>query len=159
MPPTPMPSNLDKLDQVRGECRSMVLTRALLAAASAAIPVPVLDVAATTALLLQLLPEINKRFGLDADQMDQYSIATKDMIYRESVGLGNKVVGSVITDKVMAELLGWAGARFAVEQVAKYIVPPVAGAAAACVHFLTMEFIGNSHVEDCYKVVKRVKNY
>ena len=66
-----LPKDPKKLEQVRRECRGMVLRRATTSAGASVIPLPGLDIAADIGLLLQLLPAINRKFGLSPEQIEK----------------------------------------------------------------------------------------
>jgi hypothetical protein len=72
---------IEELEEIKKECKTMVTKRALLSAGTSAIPVPGVDVTADLAILMELIPAINRRFGLTRDQIDEYNPATKELIY------------------------------------------------------------------------------
>jgi hypothetical protein len=59
-----IPSTITDLNRIREECKSMVTKRATASAAAAELPVSGADVAADVAIMLELLPAINRKFGL-----------------------------------------------------------------------------------------------
>jgi uncharacterized protein (DUF697 family) len=61
---------ISELDRIREECKSMVNKRASASAAAAVIPVPGADIGADVAIMLELLPAINRKFGLSPEQLD-----------------------------------------------------------------------------------------
>jgi len=65
-----LPKTISELDRIKKECRSMVNKKPTASAAAAAIPLPGLDVGADVAIMLELLPAINRRFGLSREHLD-----------------------------------------------------------------------------------------
>ena len=60
-----------ELDRVRRECRRLMTTRALAAAATSVVPIPGVDIAVDVGLLTSLLKQINERFGLSEAQVER----------------------------------------------------------------------------------------
>ncbi len=59
-----MITSKEELDAVRLHCKAMVKKRALASGTMTLLPVPGVDIAADVGLLLELLPAINRQFGL-----------------------------------------------------------------------------------------------
>ncbi len=72
------PKNLEELEQVKQECMQLVNKRALLSGAAAAVPLPGVDISADITIMIELLTEINKRFGLSEEQIGQ--LAQKSIV-------------------------------------------------------------------------------
>lgn len=66
-----LPRTIEELDALRGECKSMVTSRAGLSAGAAMVPIPGADIGADVTLLLEMIPAINRKFGLTPEQIDQ----------------------------------------------------------------------------------------
>jgi hypothetical protein len=60
---------LRQLDAVRAQCRAMVTRRAVMSAGAAIVPVPGLDIGTDVAILVNLLPKVNEKFGLSEAQI------------------------------------------------------------------------------------------
>lgn len=149
-----LPSNLSELDRIKAECKSMVTKRASASGLAAAVPVPGVDITADIGIMLELLPAINRKFGLSHDQIDQLDSETKKVLLVLITSAGSELVGKVITKQVIAKLLKKIGSKIAVKQVAKY-VPFIGTAVSAGISFGAMKYLGNSHIDDCYNVAKR----
>ena len=144
-----------ELAKIRNECRFMVNNSALLSGGAAIIPVPGVDIASDVGLLLELLPKISRRFRLSPEQIEQLDSQTKMVIANLIIRLGTQLVGQVLTKQLIMQILKTVGIRMTMKQVVKYI--PFAGqAAAAGLSFAAMQYVGNSHVDECYEVVKGV---
>lgn len=148
-------TTLKELDRVRDECYSLVTTRAGLSAAAAVVPVPGVDIAADLGLLVELIPAINRKFGLTPDQIDSLSPEIKQKLAVIITSVGSSLIGSYVTKESVIVLLKKVGVRIASSSVAKYI-PFVGSAISATVSFGAMKWMGNSHVTDCYDVMKRI---
>jgi uncharacterized protein (DUF697 family) len=150
-----IPKTITELDRIREECKSMVNKRASASAAAAVIPVPGADIGADVAIMLELLPAINRKFGLSPEQIDGLDAAIKGKILVIISSLGSQLVGKLITKQTVMLLLKKVGARVAVKQVTKFI-PFVGQAVSAGISFGAMKYLGNSHIEECYDVCKRI---
>ena len=63
-----MPDSVSQIDAVAARCRDLVKRRALMAAGVAVIPIPGLDWLTDIGVLLKLIPDINRAFGLTEAQ-------------------------------------------------------------------------------------------
>jgi hypothetical protein len=150
-----LPENIEELNRIRDECRRMVTQRAGLSGGAAIVPVPGVDVAADIGLLLTLLPDINRRFGLAPEQINQYDPQVKMFIANLIIQIGTKVVGQVLTKEIIMQLLKRVGIRVTAQQIVKYI--PFAGqAAAAVLSFGAMKLLGDQHVRECYNLAREI---
>ncbi len=142
-----------ELDRVRGECRKLVTTRALAAAATSVIPIPGIDIAADVGLLTSLLGQINERFGLSERQIERLDPHTGQKALLIAAGLGNGVIGRAVSKRIVSVLLRRVAKRLVVGSAAKFV--PFAGSAlAAALGFSAMKLAGNAHVEDCYRTAR-----
>lgn len=150
-----IPLSLKELDRIRDESKSMVNKRATASAAAAVIPLPGADIGADIAIMMELLPAINKKFGLSPEQIDQLDSAMKAQTLVVITSIGSQLVGKYITKQTVVFLLKKVGSRIATKQVVKY-VPFVGSAVAAGISFGAMKYLGNSHIDECYEVCKRI---
>jgi uncharacterized protein (DUF697 family) len=150
-----IPKTISELDSIKEECKSMVNKRASASAAAAVVPVPGVDVGADVAIMMELLPAINRKFGLSPEQIDQLDSAIKGQILVIISSLGSKLVGKLITKETVVLLLKKVGTRIAVKSVTKFI-PFVGQAVSAGISFGAMKYLGNSHIDECYEVCKRL---
>ena len=146
-----LPTSKTDLDKVRDECKSMVTTRAGLSGAAAVVPVPGADIGTDVAILLEMIPMINRRFGLTPEQIDDLDPQTKKLILIAITSIGSEMIGKVITKQLIMQVLKRIGISVATKSVAKW-VPIIGQAIAASVSFGAMKLVGNSHVDDCYQV-------
>lgn len=150
-----IPTTISELDRIKEECKSIVNKRASASAAAAVVPIPGLDVGADVTIMMELLPAINRKFGLSPDQIDQMDATTKAQILVIITSLGSKLVGKVISKEVIMVLLKKVGSKVAVKSVAKF-VPFIGQAVSAGISFGAMKYLGNSHIEECYEVCRRM---
>ena len=148
-----LPNSIQKINVLRDQCKSLVTTRAGISAGSAVIPLPGVDIAADIGLLLEMIPTINRKFGLTPDQIDLLDPQTKKIILVAITSMGSGLIGKVITKQLILTVLKRVGIRVATKSVVKYI-PFLGSAIAASISFGAMKLVGNSHVDDCYEVAK-----
>lgn len=153
-----IPNNLSELDRIYNDAKSMVTKRAATSGLTAAIPLPGVDVAADVAIMMELLPAINKKFGLSHEQIEQLDSSSKQqlLVIITSVGteIGKQLIGKVVTKEVVAMLLKKVATKVATKQVTKFI-PFIGQAVAASISFGAMKYLGNSHVDECYAICKK----
>ena len=147
--------SVGELDAVREECYAMVTARASVAAGTSAIPTPGVDIAADVAIMLELIPAINRKFGLDPEQIEGYSPATKQLLLTLIKRAGAAMVGQAITKTLITQALKKVAGRTVAKQVLKF-VPVLGWAANAAIGFGAMKYLGNAHVDDCYEVCRRL---
>ena len=150
-----MITTMQELNQARDDCYALVRKRATVSAATSAIPVVGLDVAADVGILLKLVPAINERFGLSKQQIATYDTETQQVIARGSSSSGLSMVGTEVTKTLITYALRKIAARAVRKQVLKF-VPFFGWVANAAIGFRSMKFVGNTHVDDCYATAKRV---
>ncbi len=148
-----LPGTVEELDRVRAACKSMVRRRAATSGGMALVPIPGLDIAGDVAMLMELIPAINRKFGLTPEQIEQLDAHRQVLVYATLKKVGADLVGRAITRKLALTALKKVSARLATKQVLKYV--PFAGQAAAVALSVTaMIYLGNSHIDDCYAVAK-----
>ena len=133
----------------------MVTKRASISAGTSAIPALGVDIAADVAILLELIPAINRKFGLSNEQIDSYSPATKQLIYQVIKRAGLSMIGAEITKTLITQALKKVASRAVAKQVLKF-VPFIGWAANAAIGFGAMKYVGNAHVDDCYDACKNI---
>lgn len=137
------------LEQIRLECQQLAKTRAKVSAGVAVIPVPFLDVAVDVAMLAKLLPEINRRFGVE-DKLSQAE--RQDNIKDRIISIG----GLVATRGMVNQAVQGFGSKFIGKQVSKYI--PMGGQlVAATLGYVIFKKIAFDHIEECYKIAKQAQ--
>ena len=150
-----LPRSAAELDEVVRRCRKMVTRRALASAGAVLVPLPGADLAADIALLTQLIPAINREFGLTPDQIDDLSPRLKVLVYKAIVAFGGALVGRLITRDLILQALVRVGMRVTTKTAARLV--PIAGqAVSAGLSYSAMRLVGDSHIRDCRRVIEEV---
>ncbi|KAF0813986.1 hypothetical protein IGB42_01665 [Andreprevotia sp. IGB-42] len=149
-----LPANLQQLETIRDECKAMVTRRAGWSAGAALVPIPGIDVGTDVAVLLQLIPAINQRFGLSPAQLRELDPQIEKLVWVGISSVGSELAGRWISRKLVLRILQKMGVRVATKSVVRFI-PLLGQAIAAGISFGAMKMVGNAHVEDCYQVAKR----
>ncbi|PHV01295.1 hypothetical protein CSQ88_13115 [Iodobacter sp. BJB302] len=150
-----MAFTMSELEAIKTECHSMVTNRASLSAVSSAVPMPGVDIAADVAIMLELIPAINRKFGLSQEQIEGYSPATKHLIYQIIKKNGTALVGQTITKTLITQVMKKVAGRTAAKQALKF-VPFIGSVANAAIGFGAMKYLGNSHINECFEVYKKI---
>jgi uncharacterized protein (DUF697 family) len=150
-----LPKTLYELERIRKQCKKMVMKRACISGAASVIPVPGTDVAIDVVVLTELIQSVNKRFGLSKNQIDAYDAKTKIIIFNLIKKTGRTLIGKVITREVIIWIIQKTGNRIILKQILKYI-PLLGQTASFAISVSTMKYIGNSHVSDCYRLVRGI---
>ena len=145
--------SLAELDRIRDECKSMVTKRSAVSAGAAAIPIPGLDIGTDVALLVEMLPAINSKFGLTPQQIERLDLRSRRLIVVAVSGIGSEVIGKFISRTLVMSLVRKMGTKVA-KSVIRF-VPFVGQAVAATISFGVMKMVGNGHIEDCYQVCRQ----
>jgi uncharacterized protein (DUF697 family) len=146
-----LPKSVAELDRVRASCKAMVKRRAATSGGMSLIPIPGVDIAGDVAMLLQLIPAINQKFGLTPEQIEELDTRHKVLIYAMAKKVGSDLVGRAVTQRLVMAALKKVAGRMAAKQVLKYV--PFAGqAAAAALSVAAMMYLGNAHVDACYEI-------
>jgi len=96
-----LPQTLEQLDALRAECKAMVTKRAGLSAGAAVLPIPGLDLGADIALLVELIPAINQKFGLAPEQIEGLDPKLKRVILIGATSVGNNLIGKWVTKQLV----------------------------------------------------------
>lgn len=150
-----MIATMDELNRVREECYNMVKQRAKISAGTSAIPTLAIDVAADVAILLELVPAVNKRFGLSKEQVAAYDPQMRELIAASRNRGSSSMVGAEITKTLILYAMRKIAARAAIKQILKFL-PILGWAANAVIGFRAMKYVGNTHVNDCYAVATKM---
>jgi uncharacterized protein (DUF697 family) len=145
-----------ELEATRLKCRALVLRRASLSAGAAALPLPGLDVGTDIAILLRLIPSINREFGLGPEQIERLDPETKRIVLVLISSFGSELIGRVVKKEIVLKLLQKAGLRITAGTVSKF-VPVVGSVLSASLSFAAMKMLGDAHVEECFKLAQEIE--
>jgi hypothetical protein len=150
-----LPSTQEDLEAVKVRCKAMLTRRAIVSAGASMVPLPGLDIATDVGLLLQLIPEISRQFGLAPEQIERLKPNRRVLAYKAVVAFGGALIGQVVTHELVMVALKSVGVRITVKQAAKYI--PITGQAlSAALSFSAMRYVGVQHINDCARVAAQV---
>jgi uncharacterized protein (DUF697 family) len=136
---------------VAERCRSMVKRRALFAAGVAAVPVPGLDWLTDVGILVDLLPRINREFGLSAEQIERLAPDRRIVVYKAISAGGGLLIGRVVTRELVMWMLKLVGVRLTTQQAAKFV--PIAGqAVSAALTYSALRYVCEQHIRQCLEV-------
>jgi uncharacterized protein (DUF697 family) len=152
---TLLPSSPKEIEETRQRCRRLVRRRAAMSAGVAAVPIPGMDVAADLRLFTMLIDDVNREFGLSADQIDRLQPKFRLIAYEAAISIGGMLVGKVITKELVLTLVRRSGVKLLARQATK-IVPLAGQAASAAIGFFAFRQIGYQHVDACAKVAQEL---
>jgi uncharacterized protein (DUF697 family) len=148
-------ANHEELAKVRRNCRRMSRNRARAAAAMAAVPLPGVSIASDVALLLQLIPAINRKFGLHAEQLEQLDSPVRIAVQRVLRKAGARFVGVAVSREMIIDALARMSVQLAAGSALKYV--PIAGSiVAGTLAYHAFRAVAYAHVEDCARVVREL---
>ena len=145
--------NLDELQRIRRQCKTIVTKRSVVSGTAALIPVPGTDIAVDMALLTHLIKTINTKFGLTEEQMSKYDTWTQMLLFDMMRKTGAKIVGKAITKELIIALIKKMGLRITIRQLAKYI-PVIGQTASVAISVSAVLYIGNNHIRECHTIVR-----
>ncbi len=150
-----VPDTPSQLDQVMRQCRRLVTKRALLAAGVSIVPVPGLDLLTDVGVLLKLIPEINRAFGLTPEQVERLAPDRRLVVYKAISAGGSLLAGKLVTRELVMTALRMVGVRLTTQQAAKYV--PLAGqAVSALLTFAALKFVCEQHIQQCVAICRRL---
>ncbi|MDK7178191.1 hypothetical protein QP445_12240, partial [Micrococcus luteus] len=127
--------------------------------AVAAVPIPGMDIATDVSILMNLLPKINKKFGLSAEQVEALDPQLKQMTLIAITKIGTSLIGKYITREAVVKSVTTAGAKIAATSTAKTgfkFVPFLGPVLSGGISYAAMRIVGRAHVNDCYQVALEV---
>jgi uncharacterized protein (DUF697 family) len=155
--PGTAPANLlDPVEATARECRKLVTKRALLAAGVAMVPLPGLDWLTDVGVLVKLLPEINRAFGLSPEQVERLAPERKLVVYKAVSAGAGMLVGRIVTRELVIQLVRMVGVRLTAQQAAKFV--PIAGqAVSAALTFSALKYVCEQHIRQCMSVARQLQ--
>jgi len=150
-----VPDSPKEIEAVVRQCRRMVNKRALVAAGVAVVPIPGVDWVTDVAVLLKLIPAINRAFGLTPDQIERLAPDRRLVVYKAISAGSGMLVGRLVTRDLVVKLLKLVGVRLTTQQAAKYV--PIAGQAiSAVLTFSSLKFVCEQHIQQCVAVSRQL---
>ncbi len=150
-----VPGSPTDVETVVRHCRSLVNKRALFAAGVAVVPIPGVDWITDVAVLMRVIPDINRAFGLTPEQVERLAPDRQLAVYKAISAGGGMLVGKLVTRELVMQLLKLVGVRLTTQQAAKYV--PIAGSAvSALLTFSSLKFVCEQHIQQCAAVSRRL---
>jgi uncharacterized protein (DUF697 family) len=150
-----VPGTESEIDAAVRQCRRLVTRRALIAAGVAIVPIPGVDWITDIAVLVKLLPEINRAFGLTPEQVERLAPDRRVVVYKAISAGSGMLVGKLVTRDLVMRLLRLVGVRLTTQQAAKYV--PIAGSAvSALLTFSSLKYVCEQHIQQCVEVSRRL---
>jgi uncharacterized protein (DUF697 family) len=151
-----VPSTPAQIEAVARECRKMVSRRALLAAGVAVVPIPGLDWATNIGVLLKVLPDINRKFGLSAEQVERLAPDRKVVVFKAITAGGSLLVGRIVTRELVMSVLRMVGVRLSAQQAVKYV--PIAGQGlSAVLTYGALRYVCEQHIKQCMGICEQLR--
>jgi uncharacterized protein (DUF697 family) len=148
-----VPGGGSEVDRIVADCRKMVNRRAVVAAGVAAVPIPGLDWATDVAVLMDVIPRINRAFGLTPEQIERLSPDRRLVVYKAITAGGSLLVGRVLTKDLIVTVLKLVGVRLTTQQAAKFV--PLAGqAVSALITWSALRYVCEQHIRQCREVAR-----
>ena len=151
------PRTPEELEQVKTECMQLVTRRSVLSGVAAAVPLPGVDISADITIMVELLMEINRRFGLSEEQIAQLDLERKKVLLVIISSVGNELAGKTVSASMVRSVLKRVSNRIAAKQVSRF-VPLMGQAVSAGISFAAMRYLGKNHVDQCYEIALRYMN-
>jgi uncharacterized protein (DUF697 family) len=161
-----IPKTIEELDEIKEECMKMVNKRATVSGLITVVPIPGVDVLADVRLLRDLMEKVSEKFGLTADQVDRLDEETKQIVLtvvkqsgknfiKQQIQKAGKRAGKVAVKKLVSAVMRKQAKKETAKTFGKFI-PVVGQFAAAGIGYTAMMVAGRNHVNDCYKIMKKV---
>ena len=150
-----VPGTEAEIDAAVRHCRRLVTRRAVVAAGVAVVPIPGVDWITDIAVLVKLLPEINRAFGLTPEQVERLAPDRRLVVYKAISAGSGVLVGKLVTRELVMKMLRLVGVRLTTQQAAKYV--PIAGSAvSALLTFSSLKYVCEQHIQQCVQVSRRL---
>ena len=150
-----IPESAPQIDAIVRQCRRLVNQRALVAAGVAVVPIPGLDLATDVAVLMRLIPSINRAFGLTPEQVERLAPDRRLVVYKALSAVGGMLVGRLVTRELVISMLKLVGLRLTARQATRFV--PIAGQAlSAVLTYSSLKFVCEQHIQQCVKVSQQL---
>jgi len=151
-----VPSTPAQIEAAAKECRKMVSRRALLAAGVAVVPIPGVDWATNVGVLLKVLPDINRKFGLSAEQVERLAPDRRLVVFKAITAGGSLLVGRIVTRELVMSVLRVVGVRLSAQQAVKYV--PIAGQGlSAALTYGALRYVCEQHIRQCMAICEQLR--
>ena len=150
-----VPGTPAQVEAVVRQCRRLVNSRALVAAGVSVVPIPGVDWVTDVAVLVSVLPAINRAFGLTPEQIERLAPDRRMVVYKAISAGGGMLVGRFVTRELVGRLLRVVGVRLTAQQATKFV--PIAGQAlSALLTFSALKYVCEQHIQQCVAVSRQL---
>ncbi|MEO7057547.1 MAG: hypothetical protein ABI281_14335 [Caldimonas sp.] len=150
---TVVPGDQRDIDIVVARCRQMVSRRAMVAAGVAVVPIPGIDWVTDVAVLMKLIPDINRAFGLTPSQIERLAPDRRVAVLKAVSAGGSMLIGKIVTRELVVRALRMVGIRLTTQQAAKFV--PFAGqAVSAALTYSSLRYVCEQHIQQCVAISK-----
>jgi uncharacterized protein (DUF697 family) len=146
-----LPGSPDDLAERVARSKRLVKRRAMVAAGVAVLPIPGLDWMTDAGVLLRVIPEINRIFGLAPQQIEPLSFERRVRVHQAILLVGSAMIGKLVTQQMVWHLLRAMGLRLGAQQVAKF-VPLIGQGTSAALTFFALRHVCEQHIAQCVQV-------
>ncbi|MGZ8260997.1 MAG: hypothetical protein ACXWUL_10675, partial [Caldimonas sp.] len=144
-----------EIEAVVRHCRRLVGRRALVAAGVSVVPLPGVDWVTDVAVLMQLIPEINRAFGLTPEQIERLAPDRRVVVYKAISAGGGLLIGKLVTRDLVMRMLRVVGVRLTTQQAAKFV--PVAGQmVSAALTYSSLRYVCEQHIQQCVAISRQL---
>ena len=152
---TVVPGDEREIDAVVRHCRKLVSRRALFAAGVAVVPIPGVDWLTDIAVLMRLIPDINRAFGLTPAQIERLAPDRRLAVFKAVSAGGSMLIGKLVTRNLVIHALRIVGVRLTTQQAAKFV--PFAGqAVSAALTYSSLRFVCEQHIQQCVAISRQL---
>ncbi len=149
------PKTKEEIILAQRDCKKLLTKRALVSGVAGLSPIVGPDITVDVALLLDLLPRINRRFGFSPEQIDTLDDRSKIVVYQLIKGTGKVMVGKYVTKELIKQLIKKLGIRIAARSIGKYI-PFIGPGVSGAISFWGMRYMGNVHIKECVDLATKL---
>jgi uncharacterized protein (DUF697 family) len=151
-----VPSTPEQIEAAARDSRRLVSRRALFAAGVAVVPIPGLDWATNVGVLMKLLPDINRTFGLSAEQVERLAPDRRLVVFKAITAGGTMLVGRLVTRELVMAMLRMVGVRLSAQQAVKYV--PIAGQGlSAVLTYGALRYVCEQHIRQCMAICEQLR--
>jgi uncharacterized protein (DUF697 family) len=151
-----VPSTPAQIEAAARAARRLVSRRALLAAGVAVVPIPGIDWATNVGVLVQLLPDINRIFGLSAEQVARLAPDRRLVVFKAITTGGGLLVGRLVTRELVLSMLRMVGLRLSAQQAVKFV--PIAGQGlSAVLTYGALKYVCEQHIRQCMAICEQLR--
>ena len=107
------------------------------------------------AVLMKLIPDINRAFGLTPEQVERLAPDRRLAVYKAISAGGSLLAGKLVTRDLIVHALRAVGVRLTTQQAAKFV--PIAGqAVSAALTYSSLRYVCEQHIQQCVAISRQL---